>query len=432
MVIAFQHWRALHGKEIAPVWRPRLAGILCLVPFTLFLLQYLCVDLGAMNHLAQHKVQAIFIQQNFGYDVAKPLFPIDPYSWDISTLSGRFQLLVDQLGVGLFIPLLCGVMVIVSGWPSAQPARSVYRRTRRVCILRGLLATGFLFGLLVVLGRGPAAMGCEYQAKSLLATGEYAAALNWLDMARVLNPALDEVSYYHVERGQAWYFLHPERPNDESNLYLARSYLQQRDYAGAYQQLVSVWNLGHRPSWLIDEISIVLEQLAQSFRPLSSIAGQPANNFGSMQPAQGANNNPVNNNPVGMNDPTGQEAVANNAPGANPNAPILPVQRISNDALALPWLQRLQEADPSNVYAQYLTGRIQYDLHYYSSCKEHMYRVIQSSADAAVQSSAYTYIALSYAQQGDYTSSRRFLLKAVALDPAYRNNTAREELSGLR
>ena len=61
-----------------------------------------------------------------------------------------------------------------------------------------------------------------------------------------------------------------------------------------------------------------------------------------------------------------------------------------------------------------------------------MYKVIRFSTDIAVQSSAYTYIALSDAQQGDYTSSRRFLLKAIALDPAYRNNTAREELSGLR
>ncbi len=98
----------------------------------------------------------------------------------------------------------------------------------------------------------------------------------------------------------------------------------------------------------------------------------------------------------------------------------------------MPWLQRLQEVDPTNVYAQYLVGRIQYDLHYYSGCKEQMYKVIQFSTDAAVQSSAYTYIALSDAQQGDYTSSRRFLMKAVSLDPTYSNNTAREELSGLR
>lgn len=425
-VVAYLNWRALSSKGASPVCRPPSAGILCLVPITLFLLQYLCVDLGAVNQLAQHEIQAVFTRKNFGYDVATPLFPIDPYSWDISSLIGRFQLLIDLVGVGLFVPLLSGLMLLESRRLFAKPARPIIHvRKHRIRIL---LATGFLLALAVVLGRGPAAMGCEYQAKSLLSTGEYEAALNWLDTARVLNPALDEVSYYHVERGQAWYFLHPEHSNDESNLYLAHTYLQQRDYAGAYQQLVLVWNSGHRPSWLVDEISITLEQLAQSFRPLSSIAGQAANNLGTAQPPQGVNNN----NPAGTNDPTGQGAIANNATVANPNAPILPVQRISNDALAMPWLQRLQEVDTSNVYAQYLMGRIQYDLHYYSSCKEQMYKVIQYSTDAAVQSSAYTYIALSDAQQGDYTSSRRLLLKAVALDPTFRNNTAREELSGLR
>ncbi len=425
LVIAYLNWKALSSEETSPAWHPMLAGILCLVPFVSFLWQYLCVDLGAMNQLAQHEIQVIFIQKNFGYNVPAQLFLIDPSTWDISTLTGRFELLVDYLGFGLFIPLLCGLMLIGSRRLFAKPARSTYLRKRSVRIL---LIAGFLLVLAALLGPGSAAIGCEYEARSLLSAGEYGAALNWLDIARVLNPTLDEVSYYHVERGQAWYFLYPEHPNDESNLYLAYTYLQQRDYTDAYQQLVSVWNLGHRPSWLVDEISITLEQFAQSFRPLTSFVGQTTNNFGTTQPAQGANNN----NPAGTNDPTGQGAIANNAAVANPNAPILPVQRITNDALALPWLQRLEQVDPSNAYAQYLIGRIEYDLHYYASCKEQMYRVLQFNTASDVQSSAYTYIALSDAQQGDYTSSRRFLLKAVALDPAYRNNTAREELSGLR
>ncbi len=418
-VIAYRNWRTLSSKETSPVWRPTLAGTLCLVPVILFLLQYLCVDLGTVNHLAQHQIQAVFTQKNFGYNVATPLFPIDPYSWDISTLLGRFQLLIDLVGLGLFVPLLCGLMLLESRRLFAKPAGPIHVRRHRVRIV---LIAGLLLGLAVVLGRGPASMGCEYQAKDLLSAGEYEAALNWLDMARVLNPALDQVSYYHVERGQAWYFLYPDHPSDESNLYLAYTYLQQKDYADAYQQLALGGSAGHRPAWLVDEISITLEQFAQSFRPLSSIAGPAAGNFGMTPPAQGANNGNA----------TGQGAITNNDPIADPNAPILPVQRMSNDTLAMPWLQRLQEVDPSNVYAQYLLGRIQYDLHYYSSCKEQMYKVIQFSTDIAVQSSAYTYIALSDAQQGDYTSSRRFLLKAVALDPAYRNNTAREELSGLR
>jgi Tfp pilus assembly protein PilF len=48
-----------------------------------------------------------------------------------------------------------------------------------------------------------------------------------------------------------------------------------------------------------------------------------------------------------------------------------------------------------------------------------------------LQSSAYTYIALSQLQQGKTANARRLLLKAVELDPEYSNNTAREELSGL-
>jgi tetratricopeptide (TPR) repeat protein len=424
-IIASQNWRAWSSKELSPVWHPTPAGTLCLVPVIFFLWQYLCVDLGTVSHLAQHQLQAVLTQQNFGYNVATPLFPIDPSSWDISTLLGRLQLLVDLGGVGLFVPLFSGFMLLESRRLFAKPARPVHGRTHGG---RLLLITGFLLGLAVLLGRGPAAMACEYQAKSFLSAGEYQAALRWLDIARLLNPALDEVSYYHVERGQAWYFLSPDHPNEESNLYLAQTYLQQKDYADAYQQLAFGESAGQRPPWLVEEISLTLEQFAQSFRPLSSLARQAAGNLGTIQPAQGANNG----NATGMNDPSGQGALANKTPIANLNAPLLPVQRITNDALALPWLQRLEEVDPTNVYAQYLVGRIQYDLHDYAGCQEQMDKVLQLSPDAAVQSSAYTYIALSDAQQGDYTSARRFLLKAVALDPTYRNNTAREELSGLR
>ncbi len=259
-IIAYHNWRALSSKRPSLVWRPTPAGTLCLVPVTLFLLQYLCVDLGTVSHLAQHQIQAVFMQKNFGYNAATPLFPIDPYSWDISTLLGRVQLLIDLVGVGLFFPLLSGLTLLESKRLFAKPARPIHVRKHRVRIL---LITGFLLVLTAVLGRGPAAMGCEYQAKSLLSAGEYEAALNWLDMARVLNPALDEVSYYHVERGQAWYFLYPDHPNDESNLYLADTYLQQKDYADAYQQLALVQSAGHRPPWLVEEISITLEQLGK-------------------------------------------------------------------------------------------------------------------------------------------------------------------------
>ncbi len=102
------------------------------------------------------------------------------------------------------------------------------------------------------------------------------------------------------------------------------------------------------------------------------------------------------------------------------------------DDKALPQLQYLLQIDPANVYAHYTIGRIEYNEHDYIDCTRQMWLVNQLSMNQEIQSSAYTYIGLSEAGQGDYTDSRLFLFKAVALDPHYYNNTAREELSGLR
>ena len=60
-----------------------------------------------------------------------------------------------------------------------------------------------------------------------------------------------------------------------------------------------------------------------------------------------------------------------------------------------------------------------------------MNAVIRLSGNANLQSSAYTYLALSAGGQGKYSDERDLLFKAVALDPDYHNNTAREALSGL-
>ena len=111
---------------------------------------------------------------------------------------------------------------------------------------------------------------------------------------------------------------------------------------------------------------------------------------------------------------------------------ITPQAEQKNDEVALSWLQVLSSVDPTNVYSPYMVGRIYYDLHNYAACGSQMIRVIALSRNADIQSSAYTYSALSDAGQGDYIDERTLLLKAVTLDPAYWNNTAREELSGLR
>jgi tetratricopeptide (TPR) repeat protein len=199
-----------------------------------------------------------------------------------------------------------------------------------------------------------------------------------------LNPALNQVAYYHIERGQALYFLRPDQQSDDSHAYHAFIYRQQRDYLDAYQELLAVWHSQHTSSWVVSEMSITLERLAEYSRPSNMLPGTP------------------------------------------------PVARLDNDESALPWLQLLTQVDPNNVYGQYVVGRVQYDLHNFTMSITQMSIVIRLSPDANIQSSAYTYMALSDVGQGDYVNARQLLFKAVELDPNYHNNTAREELSGLR
>jgi len=227
--------------------------------------------------------------------------------------------------------------------------------------------------------RAPSGMLCEYAAKEALASGNYAGALNLLDVARMFTPELEQVASYHSERGQAQYFLAPAQPTLDSQVYLARVYRGQGDYQEAYQQLLGVWRVAPSVSWVIDEMDVTLESLTESLRPLRGVS----------------------------------------------------TKRVASDDAALPWLQILIKVDPSNVYGFYMAGRIQYDLHNYTACVDYMSLVIQKCANAAVQSSAYTYSALSEAGLGHYAVERLQLFKAVSLDPNYHNNTAREELSGL-
>jgi tetratricopeptide (TPR) repeat protein len=110
---------------------------------------------------------------------------------------------------------------------------------------------------------------------------------------------------------------------------------------------------------------------------------------------------------------------------------VLPVKLATGNVPVLPWLETLLQLDDSNLYAQYLEGRMQYDLHNYSVCTTYMVNVLLLSQNPAIQSSAYTYMGLSAEGQGNYIDARKLLLRAIELDPAYHNNIAREELSGL-
>lgn len=352
------------------------AALLCLAPFALFLLQYLCLDIQGINRLAQHQVQALLISRHFGYNAAPLRIPVNPFMIDSSTIQGRLMLIVQQASPGLLLPCLSACLLLYcKRYARVQPRRAAPSKEGK---RRWLFAVGAAF-LLVLLGRAPASMFCEHQARDLLSAGSYQAALGWLDAALFLNPSLNQVSYYHIERGQAVYFLHAGEQSDDSRAYLAFAYRKQEDNLSAYQELLAVWQAHPSTPWVVDELSTTLEKLAEFAHPL--------------------------------------------------NGP--PVLRPINDDSALPWLQLLVQVDPSSTYARYVIGRIQYDLHNYSMCMAQMTRVIQLSSNTDIQSSAYTYLALSEAGQGNYSEERTLLFEAIELDPSYRNNTAREELSGL-
>ncbi len=231
-----------------------------------------------------------------------------------------------------------------------------------------------------MLARGPAAFICIYQAENLLNAGDYSGVLQWLDVAHQLNPSLDQLAAYHIERGQAWYFLHPQQLNLESQSYLAAYYRQQNDLLSSYQELLTVRKQYPHTLWLTDEMSLSLAQLAELSTPLQ-----------------------------------GQQT-----------------QLIDNDTPALPWLYQLEQIDPTNFYARYTIGRILYDIHDYSGCETFMHSVLALNTLNSVQSSAYTYMALSKIGQGENAVAREYLFEAQDLDPEYRNNTARQDISGLR
>ena len=382
-VVAYAYWKPFRGSHYF-VQRQAIVGFLCIFPVALFLFQYLCVDVRGIDDLAQHKTQMLLIRQHFGYKLAAELIILDPFLVNTSTIWGRALLLVDQVSFGLLLPCLSVWLLIDYKWwqdvrIATRSAPTTRKRHKRLW-LTSISTCAFFVVLLIVLGRAPAALLCEYQAKASLAAGNYTQALGWLDKALILNPELNQVAYYHVERGHALYFLHPDQQSDDSRAYLAFMYREQGDYLDAYQQLLAVWQSQRITVWVVDELSITLERLAE-YTP-------------------------------------------------SPNSQ--PTQKLDNDEIALPWLQLLTQVDATNVYGQYITGRVEYDLHNYVECMTQMSKVLQLDPNTDIQSSSYTYMALSDEGQGNYTEARTLLLKAIELDPAYWNNTAREELSGLR
>src|SRR5205807_5236550 len=91
-----------------------LTSLLCLCPLLLLLLQYMYVDIHAINLLAQHKLQILLMQQHMGYKLAEMPIQLQPFQVDSTTLQGRLVLFVDQVSPGLLGPCLSAWLVLSS------------------------------------------------------------------------------------------------------------------------------------------------------------------------------------------------------------------------------------------------------------------------------------------------------------------------------
>ncbi|MBA2287899.1 MAG: hypothetical protein H0W02_20690 [Ktedonobacteraceae bacterium] len=376
LLMAAAHWRPFWGSTFF-ARRYISAVLLCVAPIALFCVQYLLIDMQAIERLAQHETQWLLVANHFGYNSSVQLIALRPLSLDVSSLRDRLYLLLDCVLPGLLLPCASAWLVMSSRrFPVSHPF-TVFTGGRRAA---PWLAIAGLLALVVIAGRAPAGLACEYEAGRVAASGDYRLALNWLDAARTLNPTLDDTAYYHVARGEALYLLRGDTQSADSHAYLASSYMQHRNFLAAYQQMIALWHPGQVAPWITAETSIILENVTEAQRPLKAR-------------------------------PAGQG---------------------TGDAAVLTWLQVLVRIDPANVYGHYLIGRIHYDLHDYTGCIRQMNTVMLLNASDDIQSSAYTYIALGEIGLGYDLDARALLLRAVALDPYYHNNTAREELSGLR
>lgn len=372
--------RLLMTSHLSPTRRLGRAGLLCLVPPLLFLFQFLFVDMGMIAEMTHNQIQLELARSHFGYTSAPEFIPILPFMIHQLHMTGRLAILLDQMSSGLCAPLLAAlVMLMAKGFlrqTSARITRQPYllARQRRMTLSIAALLT------IIVLGRAPFALASEYQAEHLLSTGNYNTALSWFNHAQLLNPSFDMLPEYHIARGQAWYFLHPQQPDVESSAYLSNYYLNQNDVFTAYQELNNAWNTYPHTSWLRDELSLSLAGMAEMQNPLK-----------------------------------GRTQV-----------------RLSRDEPALPWLDEILSIDQNNFYAQFTVGRILYELHDYSECEAHMRMVLNTNRSFELQSAAYTYIALSRFGLHDFVNAREYLYKAQDFDPTYHNNTARQYISGMR
>ncbi len=382
--VAAKHWRRAQKGSLMleECGKPHtyLACLCCVLPLALFLFQYMVVDIQSMNTLMQQEIQMLAVTNLYDYKIPAQLVQLSPFAIDGSTFVERAVLLINQLSPGLLVPVVSAWLLLCCQLFSHSTSTArLLQATIRTRLWAGLYVLSILVGVLL-LSRPTAAMFCDYQARHNLAIGNYRAAITWLDKATALNPAFEQAPYYHIQRGQAEYFLHPTSMTTNSRIYLISIYLTQGDYLAVNQEINAIRNLQPvLPYWEMNTINIALTQLAETAR-------------------------------------------TRNVPRA---------LRTDLDAAVLPWVQTMMLVDPSNVYAHYLAGRVYYDMHDFDQSIIHMTTILQLTRNNDLQSAAYTYIALNQLQQGQTASARKLLMQAIKLDPDYSNNTAREELSGL-
>jgi tetratricopeptide (TPR) repeat protein len=259
--------------------------------------------------------------------------------------------------------------------------------------------------------------------------GDYRGAICWLQGAAILNPALASIASYHRERGRADYYLQPDHLTDDAHTYLASVYSSENDYQAAFSELQLVWDAhaSHQNMpWLTEQLSMTLEWLAESTATHRG-AWPVRNNTGPQQSSSNSGLPQASSLPALSNTPQ-----SNSTQQATTSYALAPVVSGNDDtSAALFWLTMLSQIDSSNVYARYALGRAFYVQEGYTACIAYMRQVLDANPNADVQSSAYTYIALSMIEQGNVAQARPLLLQAVRLDPDFNNNTAREQLSGL-
>lgn len=383
---------ALKPSAHQGLWRYRLAGASCLLPLCLFLLHFTAVDTRQGDLLAYHKLEALLIRRHLGYNLPRDWLPVTaPFALDMTALHWRVVLLVDQLRPGAVLPLIG-----LSLWFPLQqpdPKRSDDKvRPRRLawgCAWHPLWVTVALgVGLLPALSAPLWSLLATWQASLAIASGEYQQALGRLETVRWLAPGTVDSVTYEEQLGQSLFGLEAHSQREAVSFAAAHSLLQQRAYLRAYQLLFPHW-LAHTQrqqdppeSWLTTALSEALEGLVEAAWPSRTLSADM-------------------------------------------------LERNHRLSMALVWLRRLAQVNPASLYAHYLLGRADYELRNYPDCLTEMRRASTLSADNDLRSSAYTYMGLAEIALGRSVQGREALLRALALDPDYHNNTAREALSGL-